>query len=71
VLLRTAEELAVTANQVLLAWLTGRGIISVSGATTQEQMKQSMAAFGLPLSLPFSLSDAILDRLDRAGAKPE
>jgi aryl-alcohol dehydrogenase-like predicted oxidoreductase len=64
-LLRIAQELAVTPNQVLLAWLTGRGIIPVTGASTQEQMQESMAAFDL------TLPEAILDRLDSAGANPE
>jgi aryl-alcohol dehydrogenase-like predicted oxidoreductase len=63
-LLRTAKELDATPNQVLLAWLTGRGIIPVTGASTEEQMRESMAAFDL------SLSDGILDRLDAAVAKP-
>lgn len=59
-----ALELGATPNQVLLAWLTGRDIIPVTGASTREQMNESMAAFDL------SLSDAILDRLDAAGADP-
>jgi aryl-alcohol dehydrogenase-like predicted oxidoreductase len=57
-----AGELSVTPNQVLLAWLTGRGVIPVTGASTEAQMQESMAAFEL------SLSDDILDRLDAAGA---
>ena len=61
-LVETAKELGATPNQLLLAWLTGRGIIAVTGASTEAQMKESLAAFDL------SLSDAILDRLDAAGA---
>ncbi len=64
-LLNVAEEIAATPNQVLLAWLTGRGIIPVTGASTAEQMRESLAAFDL------TLSEALLDRLDAAADKPQ
>lgn len=60
-----ARELRATPNQVLLAWLTGRGIIPVTGASTAEQMRESLAEFDL------TLPDDILQRLDAAGDNPK
>ncbi|MBC8475831.1 MAG: aldo/keto reductase [Gammaproteobacteria bacterium] len=64
-LLEAAHETAATPNQVLLAWLTGRGIIPVTGASTAEQMMESLAGFDL------SISVELLDRLDAAADKPQ
>ncbi|MBT5817944.1 MAG: aldo/keto reductase [Proteobacteria bacterium] len=64
-LLEAAHETASTPNQVLLAWLTGRGIIPVTGASTAEQMMESLAGFDL------SISVELLDRLDAAADKPQ
>ena len=63
-LLEAAHATAATPNQVLLAWLTGRGIIPVTGASTAEQMMESLAGFDL------SISVELLDRLDAAADKP-
>ncbi len=63
-LFQVAEEFGVTPNQVILAWMTGRGVIVISGASTAAQMDESLAGFDL------TLSDEILDRLDAAGAVP-
>jgi len=64
-LLEAAHETAATPNQVLLAWFTGRGIIPVTGASTAEQMMESLAGFDL------SISVELLDRLDAAADKPQ
>jgi aryl-alcohol dehydrogenase-like predicted oxidoreductase len=63
-LLEAAHATAATPNQVLLAWLTGRGIIPVTGASTAEQMMESLAGFDL------SISVELLDRLDAAADTP-
>ena len=61
-LFEIAEEIGATPNQVILAWLTGRGVIPISGASKAEQLSESLIGFDL------TLSDDILDRLDAAGA---
>ncbi|MDA0787867.1 MAG: aldo/keto reductase [Proteobacteria bacterium] len=63
VLFQIAEEISATPNQVILAWMTGRGVIPISGASTAEQMDESLAGFDL------TLPDEVLDRLDAAGAE--
>jgi aryl-alcohol dehydrogenase-like predicted oxidoreductase len=63
VLFQVAEEIGATPNQVILAWMTGRGVIPITGASNAEQMSESIAGFDL------ILSDEILDRLDGAGAR--
>ena len=64
-LFQIAEEIGATPNQVILAWLTGRGVIPISGASKAQQLSESLIGFGL------TLSDEILDRLDAAGADNE
>jgi aryl-alcohol dehydrogenase-like predicted oxidoreductase len=64
-LFKVAEETGATPNQVILAWLTGRGVIPISGASNAAQMSESLIGFDL------TLTDEILDRLDAAGAGPE
>ena len=61
-LFQIAEEIRATPNQVILAWLTGRGVIPISGASKAPQLSESLIGFDL------ALSDEILDRLDAAGA---
>ena len=61
-LFQIAEEIGATPNQVILAWLTGRGVIPISGASRAHQMSESLIGFDL------TLSDEILDRLDATGA---
>ena len=61
-LFQIAEEIGATPNQVILAWLTGRGVIPISGASKAPQLSESLIGFDL------TLSDEILDRLDAAGA---
>lgn len=65
VLFQIAEETGATPNQVILAWMTGRGVIPISGASTADQMSESLVGFDL------TLPDDILDRLDAAGAEQE
>ena len=64
-LFEVAEEVGATPNQVILAWLTGRGVIPISGASKAEQLNESLIGFDL------TLSEDILDRLDAAGAPRE
>lgn len=64
-LFQIAEEIGATPNQVILAWLTGRGVIPISGASKAEQMSETLIGFDL------TLTDDILDRLDAAGAPQE
>ena len=63
VLFQIAEETGATPNQVILAWMTGRGVIPISGASTADQMSESLVGFDL------TLTDDILDRLNAAGAE--
>jgi diketogulonate reductase-like aldo/keto reductase len=65
VLFETAREIGATPNQVILAWLTGRGIIPATGASTTEQMSESLGGFDL------TLPDELLSQLDSAGAERE
>ena len=60
-LLDVARELDLTANQVVLAWMIGRGVIVISGASKKEQLNESLKGFDI------DLSDEILKRLDAAG----
>ena len=60
-LLDVARELDLTANQVVLAWMIGRGVIVISGASKKEQLNESFKGFDI------DLSDEILKRLDAAG----
>ena len=62
-LMEVAKEVDATPIQVIFAWMTGRGVIVISGASKSEQMEESFAGFDL------TLSDEILDRLDTAGAE--
>ena len=60
-LLDVARDLDLTANQVVLAWMIGRGVIVISGASKKEQLNESFKGFDI------DLSDEILKRLDAAG----
>ncbi|RPG51070.1 MAG: aldo/keto reductase [Gammaproteobacteria bacterium TMED1] len=62
-LLEIAQELHLTANQVVLAWMIGRGVIVISGASKKEQLDESFKGFDI------DLSDETLDRLDNAGSE--
>lgn len=62
-LLEIAQELSLTANQVVLAWMIGRGVIVISGASKKEQLDESFKGFDI------DLSDETLDRLDNAGSE--
>ena len=62
-LLEIAQELDLTANQVVLAWMIGRGVIVISGASKKEQLDESFKGFDI------DLSDETLDRLDNAGSE--
>jgi len=62
-LFQVATEIGATPNQVILAWLTGPGIIPTTSASTGEQMSDTLG--GADLTLP----DEILRRLDAAGAE--
>ena len=64
-LFEVALEVGATPNQVILAWLTGRGVVTISGASKAEQLNESLIGFDL------TLSEDILDRLDAAGAPRE
>ena len=64
-LFEVALEVGATPNQVILAWLTGRGVVTISGASKAEQLSESLIGFDL------TLSEDILDRLDAAGAPRE
>jgi aryl-alcohol dehydrogenase-like predicted oxidoreductase len=57
-----AEEAGATSNQVILAWLTGQGIVPVTGVSTQEQLTESLAGFDL------TLTPAQFEVLNTAGA---
>ena len=61
-LFQIADEIGATPNQVILAWLTGRGVIPISGASKAQQLSESLIGFDL------TLSDEILDRLARNAA---
>ena len=50
VLHAVAKETGSTANQVILAWLTGQDIIPITGASTLEQLAESLTGFDLTLS---------------------
>jgi len=65
VLFQVATEIGATPNQVILAWLTGHGIIPTTSASTREQMNDTLG--GADLTLP----DEILRRLDAAGAEQQ
>ncbi|HJN50833.1 MAG: aldo/keto reductase [Pseudomonadales bacterium] len=65
VLFQVASDIGATPNQVILAWLTGHGIIPITGASTPQQMSESLAGFDL------TLPDEILSRLDAAGAEQQ
>jgi aryl-alcohol dehydrogenase-like predicted oxidoreductase len=56
------RETGSTRNQVILAWLTGRGIIPVTGVSTSEQLSESLGGFAL------SLDESLIRRLNEAGA---
>lgn len=62
-LLEIAQELSLTANQVVLAWMIGRGVIVISGASKKEQLDESFKGFDI------DLTDETLDRLDNAGSE--
>jgi aryl-alcohol dehydrogenase-like predicted oxidoreductase len=64
-LFEIALEVGATPNQVILAWLTGRGVVTISGASEAEQLSESLIGFDL------TLSEDILDRLDAVGAPRE
>ena len=64
-LFQIADEIGATPNQVILAWLTGRGVIPISGASKAHQLRESLIGFDL------TLPDEIVDRLDAAGADNE
>jgi aryl-alcohol dehydrogenase-like predicted oxidoreductase len=57
-----ASKTGSTLNQVILAWLTGQGILPVTGASTLDQLAESLAGFDL------TLSKDQMETLNNAGA---
>ncbi|SEG85073.1 Predicted oxidoreductase [Thermomonospora echinospora] len=57
---KVAAELGTTSPSVALAWLLGRGVIPVLGASRQAQIRDNLGAAGL------RLDDAQTERLDAA-----
>lgn len=58
-----AEESAISVNQVVLCWMLQRGILPLIAASTEEQLAENIAA------LEIKLSDAQMERLNRAGTE--
>ncbi len=58
-----AEETGATVNQVILCWMLQRGILPLIAASTEEQLAENLAA------LDIHLSDAQMERLNRAGTE--
>jgi aryl-alcohol dehydrogenase-like predicted oxidoreductase len=61
---KVAAELGVTPAQVALAWVFGRGVTPVFGATSVSQMIENLAAVDI------DLSDEHLARLETVSAVP-
>ncbi len=51
-----------TPNQIVLAWMLHHGVLPLIAASTEEQLRENLAA------LAVTLSEADLERLDAAGA---
>lgn len=58
-----AEESSISVNQVVLCWMLQRGILPLIAASTEEQLAENIAA------LEIKLSDAQMERLNRAGTE--
>ncbi len=57
-----ATDAGATPNQVVLVWMTGQGIIPVTGVSTLQQLAETLGAFDL------ELSEAQMNALNEAGA---